>query len=200
MQYKNICEAKQLKGRRALRIPAQNQGPCNDDSFTRPLLQASSTLKDDETGYKDTIDETCWTPLNVSYRCTTDILTTYIHSKTLAEKEVLTYNDGKKLEVISLACGLVGGYAIQSSIGVSMRILIPQSTKDKMRYQTLSSLEEVIGKVPIVHIEDVIAAHVLCMENTGFTCRFLCVSDRLKSAEIATLMQSCWPDITIPDE
>lgn len=124
----------------------------------------------------------------------------YVHSKVLAEKELLSYSEGKKLEVASLVCGLVGGYTLQSSIAESMRALISQITKDKTRYQTLRFLEEVIGKVPIVHIEDVMAAHIFCVENAGSTGRFLCASDLLKSAELATLIQSCWPDITIPDE
>lgn len=30
-------------------------------------VMAASPLKDDGSGYKETMDETCWTPLNLSY-------------------------------------------------------------------------------------------------------------------------------------
>ncbi|XP_027109604.1 dihydroflavonol 4-reductase-like [Coffea arabica] len=122
----------------------------------------------------------------------------YARSKTLAEKEVLRYNDEKKLEVVSLVCGLVGGYKFQSLIGESMRVLVSHVTKAKMRYQRF--LVGVIGKLPVLHVEDVIDAHIFCVENPGFTGRFLCASDLLKSEEIATLIQSCCSESKIPDE
>ncbi|KAL3536723.1 hypothetical protein ACH5RR_000089 [Cinchona calisaya] len=197
-QYKNTSEAA-VAGVKSIADSCIKSGTVKRLIYTASVT-ASSALKDDGNGYKDFMDETCWTPLNVSFRYAIDPLVAYAHSKTLAEKEVLSYNDGNKLDVVSLVCGLVGGYTLQSSIAESMRVLVSQITKDKMRYQTLRFLEEVIGKVPIVHIEDVMETHIFCMEKTGFTGRFLCASDFLKSAEIATLIQSNWPDITIPDE
>lgn len=197
-QYKSTCEAA-VAGVKGIVESCIKSGTVKQLIYTASVV-ASSALKDDGSGYKNTIDESCWTPLNVPYRCATDLLTAYVHSKTLAEKEVLRYNDEKKLKAVSLVCGLVGGCKIQSLIGESMRVLVSHLTKDKMRYQTLRFLEEVIGKVPVLHIEDVIDAHIFCMENTGFSGRFLCASDLLKSAEIATLIQSCCPESKIPDE
>ncbi|KAL3536727.1 hypothetical protein ACH5RR_000093 [Cinchona calisaya] len=197
-QYKNTSEAA-VAGVKSIADSCIKSGTVKRLIYTASVT-ASSALKDDGNGYKDFMDETCWTPLNVSFRYATDFLMAYVHSKTLAEKEALSYNDGNKLEVVSLVCGLVGGYTRQSSVAGSIAVLISQITKDMPTYRTLRFLEEEIGKVPIVHIEDVVEAHIFCMENTGFVGRFLCASDLLKSAEIAALVQSNWPDITIPDE
>ncbi|KAL0464895.1 UNVERIFIED_CONTAM: protein BRI1-5 ENHANCED 1 [Sesamum latifolium] len=96
----------------------------------------------------------------------------YIHSKTVAEKEVLSYN-GKGIEVVSLACGLVGGDTIQSSMAESMGVLISQATNDGSSYKVLRVLEDLLAKVPIAHIQDVTEAHIFSMENSHINGRFI---------------------------
>ncbi|KAL8499726.1 hypothetical protein ACS0TY_019624 [Phlomoides rotata] len=158
-------------------------------------VMAASPLNDDGSGYKDTMDETCWTPLNLSY----DMFPDYIESKTLAEKKVLSY-DGKGVQMVSLATGLVGGDTIQSYVSSSMSVLLGQALRDEAVYKGLRVLEELMSKVPIAHVEDVIQAHIFCMENSDIHGRFLCANAFLKSAEIATLIHKHHPDINIPKE
>ncbi|KAI9072548.1 hypothetical protein K1719_045507 [Acacia pycnantha] len=52
----------------------------------------------------------------------------YTESKTESEKETLSYNEegGGSMEVVSLACGLVGGDTILSSTPQSVELLISQ--------------------------------------------------------------------------
>lgn len=110
---------------------------------------------------------------------------------------------GDKLEVISLACGLVGGNALEhaTSTPESLAVLISQNLKHKNSYQSLRFLEELNGKVPFVHLHDVTAAHIFCMENPALlTARFLCASAFLKSSEIANLLQKCQPNVEIDPE
>ncbi|XP_047965566.1 noscapine synthase SDR1-like [Salvia hispanica] len=158
-------------------------------------VMAASPLKDDGSGYKDVFDETCWSPLNITYQIFSD----YINSKTLAEKEVLRYN-GQGIEVVSLACALVGGETIQSFLPGSMNVLIAQALKDEALYKGLRELEDLDSKVPIAHVQDVIEAHIFAMEISEMNGRFLVASDFLKSVEIASLIQKHYPDITIPPE
>ncbi|KAI7988671.1 hypothetical protein LOK49_LG13G01040 [Camellia lanceoleosa] len=74
-------------------------------------VMSSSPLKEDESGYQPSFNESSWTSLNLSYTFSSDFFLAYVKSKTLAEKEVLSYNEieNGKLEVVSLACALVGG-------------------------------------------------------------------------------------------
>ncbi|XP_057780327.1 anthocyanidin reductase ((2S)-flavan-3-ol-forming)-like [Salvia miltiorrhiza] len=155
-------------------------------------VMAASPLIGDASGYKDVVDETCWTPLDLPYKMYFD----YIHSKTLAEKEVLSYN-GLGIEVVSLACGLVGGETIQSFVSDSMALLISQALSDGILYKGLRSLEDLDSKVPIAHVQDVIDAHIFAMENSNMNGRFLVASDFLKSVEIAYLIKKQYPYITI---
>ncbi|KAL3622220.1 hypothetical protein CASFOL_033631 [Castilleja foliolosa] len=161
-------------------------------------VMAASPLKDEGSGYKDFMDETCWSrsPLNISCN---DFVSDYVHSKTLAEKEVLSY-DGEGIEVVSLACGLVGGDTIQSFMSGSMWTLISQATNNRAKYETLRMLEDLLAKVPIVHVQDVTEAHIFAMENTHINGRLLCASHFLSSAEIASLLHNCGQNISIPQE
>ncbi|KAL8062851.1 hypothetical protein ABFX02_02G174000 [Erythranthe guttata] len=194
-QYKNTSEAA-VAGAKIIMESCTKSNTVKKVIYTASVV-ASSPLKEDGSGYKDFVDETCWTPLNLSYD---QMLSDYVHSKTLAEKEVLSYDGKNGVEVVSLACGLVGGDTIQSSTSESMGALISQGTNDGSRYKILRFLEELLGKVPIVHTRDVIEAHIFSMENSNVHGRFLCASDFLKSAEIASLIRKNRPNISIHQE
>lgn len=96
----------------------------------------------------------------------------------LSEQQVLSYN-GKGIQVVSLGTGLVGGDTIQPF---------------------LRSLEDLMSKVPIVHVEDVIEAHIFAMQNSHINGRFLCAAAFLKSAQIASLAHKLYAHITIPPQ
>ncbi|OMP08604.1 NAD-dependent epimerase/dehydratase [Corchorus olitorius] len=159
---------------------------------------AASPLKQDGKGLKDRLDESCWTPKDVTFPYSNEALMGYANSKTESEKELLSYNSD--IEIVSLVCGLVGGETLLSSIPESMGVLISQATKNKRRYSTLRFLEELLGKVPILHIEDACDAHIFCLEKPSVKGRFLCASAYLSSADIASHCQKLFPDIEIPDE
>lgn len=123
----------------------------------------------------------------------------YVHSKTSAEKEVLKYN-GEKLKVVSLAIGVVGGETVQSTMSSSTKVLSSQILRDKGFYRVLRFLEELSGKIPIVHVQDVNEALIFCMENSALNGRFLCASAFLKSSQIpASVQKYVLDDIKIDD-
>ncbi|XP_047951349.1 noscapine synthase SDR1-like [Salvia hispanica] len=190
-KYKNTSEA----GVDAVKIITES---CIRSNTVKRLIytasiMAASPLKGDASGYEDVVDETCWTPLNLSYQMYSD----YISSKTQSEKEVARYN-GKGIEVVSLACGLVGGETLQCFTSASMAVLIAQAMDDGTLYKGLRCVEDLLSKVPIAHIVDVTEAHIFAMENSDINGRFLVANAFLKSAEIASLIQKLHPDITIP--
>ncbi|KAG6423220.1 hypothetical protein SASPL_113609 [Salvia splendens] len=158
-------------------------------------VMAASPLKGAASGYKDAMDETCWSPLDLPYEMYFD----YINSKTLTEKVVLSYN-GLGIDVVSLACGLVGGETIQPFLSSSITVLIEQVMNDATLYKGLRELEDLDSKVPIAHSQDVIEAHIFAMENSDMNGRFLVASALLKSAEIASLIHKHFPNINIPPE
>ncbi|XP_061353004.1 NADPH HC-toxin reductase 2-like isoform X2 [Gastrolobium bilobum] len=190
-QFKNMSEAA-IAGVKSIATYCIKSGTVRRLIYTSSVV-ASSPLKDDGTGFKDFIDETCWTPLNLSF----GPHKSYTDSKTLAEKELLSYGNGKNgdgLEVVSLACGLVGGETLLSYTPLSVAVLISQVKDNEATYMALKFLEELDGKIPIVHVDDVCEAHIFCAENPSIKGRFLVASSYTSSADIANCYFQTYPE------
>ncbi|XP_060673927.1 NADPH HC-toxin reductase 1-like [Ziziphus jujuba] len=61
---------------------------------------SASQLMEDGAGVKSCVDDSCWTPLNVSFAYASDFLLAYTRSKTLVEKEILSYNEISMIIVV----------------------------------------------------------------------------------------------------
>ncbi|KAI9072535.1 hypothetical protein K1719_045494 [Acacia pycnantha] len=114
------------------------------DRNTASVSSASPLSHDDASSFKPFMDESCWTPLhhlpNLPY--SNDFLKSYTESKTESEKEILSYNEegGGSMEVVSLACGLVGGDTVLSSTPQSVEVLISQLKDSQMAFHCLRFL------------------------------------------------------------
>ncbi|GJU92303.1 anthocyanidin reductase ((2S)-flavan-3-ol-forming)-like protein [Tanacetum coccineum] len=155
-------------------------------------VTAASPLKEDGSGYKTIIDESCWTPLHLGVPYTNDYLKDYTEAKTKSEQEALKIGEDKanELEVVTLCCGLVGGGILRSG---SPSVFISQISNDMTQYKPLRYLEELLGKVPIVHIDDVCRAHIFCAETPSVNGRFLCASSFVSTGEMAKYYQKRFP-------
>lgn len=163
-------------------------------------ITSTSTLIDAATShslYRDFIDESCCTPVDTDLPFANHSLLEYVRSKTVAEKELLKYNKTGEVEVASLSTGLVGGNTIHATFSDSLKIFLSQIRGDEVYYRTLRFIEEVVGKVPIVHIEDVCNAHIYCMENPSVKGRYLCANGYLKTSEISDYFMKHYPNINI---
>ncbi|CAK8530524.1 unnamed protein product [Lathyrus sativus] len=164
---------------------------------------SSSPLKDDGSGYKDFIDETCWTPLHLPL---TALHKEYADSKTLAEKELLmSYgkdeNGSGGIEVVSLSVGLVGGDALLSYTPATVAVLTAQlKDDDEAMHQSLKFVEDICGKIPLVHVDDVCEAHIFCAENPSINGRFLLANSYASSAEIASYYLQNYPEFNLKEK
>ncbi|CAL5442667.1 unnamed protein product [Camellia sinensis] len=167
-------------------------------------VMSSSPLKEDGSGYKPSFNESSWTSLNLSYTFSNDFFLAYIKSKTLAEKEVLSYNEieNSKLEVVSLACALVGGDTLLSYFPATstLAVIISQLTGNLSCYAGLRFLQELLGSVPLLHIDDVCEAHIFCMEKKSLRGRFLCSAVDPTIQEISNYYQENYPQLKITPE
>ncbi|KAL6290448.1 hypothetical protein ACE6H2_007958 [Prunus campanulata] len=199
-QYKNTTEAA-IAGAKSIAESCLKSGTVKRLIYTASVV-AASPLKEDGSGFGDFMDETCWTPLHLSFACSNVHLKAYVDSKTLAEREILSYGNSKnaRLEVVTLACGLVGGDALLSFTPLSVAVFICQLTSSAIEYQSLRFLEELLGKIPVIHIDDVCDAHIFCIENPSINGRFLCASSFVSSAEIASYYQQHYPKFQVKPE
>ncbi|KAG6684838.1 hypothetical protein I3842_12G083400 [Carya illinoinensis] len=176
-QYKDTAEAAVA----AVRIIADS---CIRSQTVKRLIytasvMASSPLTENGVSFKSCMDESCWTPLDVSFSCADDFTLAYTKSKILAEKEVLKYNEydnGSRLQVVTLVCALVGGEAILPQLPASVETILSPLTEKLYFSKALKFLQELLGSIPLVHIEDVCRAHIFCMEKPLMKGRFLCAA------------------------
>ncbi|KAL9167622.1 hypothetical protein ABFS82_05G109600 [Erythranthe guttata] len=147
--------------------------------------------------FKPLMDEFCWSPLDLSYTYNSQFDLEYIKSKTLSEKEILRYNNEKRsegeMEVVSLACGLVGGETLLSYLPSSLPVVLSQLTSDQIYLRQLRFSQELMGSIPVVHIEDVCDAHIFCIEKSSLKGRFLCAAESRTIEEIAICYQEIYP-------
>ncbi|XP_011022524.1 PREDICTED: dihydroflavonol-4-reductase-like [Populus euphratica] len=172
--------------------------------YTATVL-ASSPLNEDGSAYKSCMDESCWTPSDLSLTYANDYVLEYTNAKTLAEKEVLSYHHFKpkdaKLEVVTLLCGLMGGETILSHVPSSVQVIISPFTGDiSGYYHGLKFVEEVLGSVPLVGNDDVCEAHIFCMEKPSMKGRFLCSAADPTVREIKAYLEENHPEFKIDEK
>ncbi|XP_039022823.1 putative anthocyanidin reductase isoform X1 [Hibiscus syriacus] len=172
--------------------------------YTASVLGASPLTKD---GFNinSCVNESSWTHVDVASTHGLQYLRTYTISKTLAEKEALRYNgeanaNGGKLEVVSLACGLVGGETLLSFVPLSMAVMFSQLIGNLSTFVALEYLEQLLGSVPIVHIDDVCEAHVFCMEKPSMDGRFICAAANPTITQIAAHFRDNYSQHQIPQD
>ncbi|KAK9121807.1 hypothetical protein Syun_019424 [Stephania yunnanensis] len=70
------------------------------------IVVVASPLKEDGSNFKDSTNDDCWAPIGISFAYSNDMLADYVSSKTLTEKEALSYNEKVNgeavLEVVTL--------------------------------------------------------------------------------------------------
>ncbi|XP_004306691.1 PREDICTED: dihydroflavonol-4-reductase-like isoform 2 [Fragaria vesca subsp. vesca] len=201
-QYKNKIEAT-IAGAKSIAEACLKSGAVRRLIYTSSVV-AASPLKEDTSGFKDIMDETCWTPLdNLPVFCSNHLLKDYTDSKTLAEKEILSYGNHNKrsgLEIVSLTCGLVGGNSLLQFTPETVTWLVSYFKSGAMEYSCMTFLEELVGKIPIVHIDDVCDAHIFCMESPSINGRFLCARSYVSSAHIASYYRQHYPELEVKQE
>ncbi|KAK6918251.1 NAD-dependent epimerase/dehydratase, partial [Dillenia turbinata] len=200
-QYRNVTEAA-VAGAKSIVMSCISSGCVKKLIYTASVV-AASPLKDDGFSFKDFMDETCWTPLDAPYPYHgVSFLKDYTDSKTLVEKEILKYGRGENdgFEVVTLACGLVGGDGLLSSMSTSQSMFVSQLANNEFMFRSTRFLEELLAKVPIIHIDDVCEAHIFCMEETSIKGRFLCASSYVATADIASYYQEKYPEFHVMPE
>ncbi|XP_004959813.1 putative anthocyanidin reductase [Setaria italica] len=164
-------------------------------------VTAASPLREDGGGYKDSINESRWTPLNLSYGFSNVHLDAYVWSKSLSEKELLGYNDGGEarpaFEVVSLACALTGGDTIQPDLWSTIPVIVAPLTGHPVHHNSLLFMQALMGSVPLAHVEDVCEAHAFCMDQPAMAGRFLCAAGYPSMRDILDRFAAKYPDLRI---
>uniref|UniRef100_A0A0E0LMZ2 NAD-dependent epimerase/dehydratase domain-containing protein n=1 Tax=Oryza punctata TaxID=4537 RepID=A0A0E0LMZ2_ORYPU len=176
-KYKNNTEAA-VDAMRVILQQCERSKTVRRVIHTASVTAASPLMENGGGGYKDFINESCWSPLNLTYDFTNAHLNGYVSSKSLSEKELLGYNSSSSpvFEVVTLACAVVGGDTLQPYLWSTIPVIVSPLTGDELCHNALKFLQALLGSVPLVHIDDVCDAHVFCMDQPSIAGRFLCAA------------------------
>ncbi|CAN1189466.1 Anthocyanidin reductase ((2S)-flavan-3-ol-forming) [Linum perenne] len=200
--YKDRIEA-MAEGSKRIAESCIKSGTVKRLIYTASVMAASPFFRDGNCyGYGPTVDESRWTPLDVPFQYSDPFTLDYTRGKTVAEKEVLKFNEidgGQKLEVVSLATGLVGGETILAQVPLSAAVIICPATGNLFGYNHgLMYMQELLGSVPLVHVEDVCEALIFCMEiKATLKGRFICAAGSMSVSEIATYIRDHYPELHV---
>ncbi|KAK7840380.1 putative anthocyanidin reductase, partial [Quercus suber] len=61
-------------------------------------------------------------------------------------------------------------------------------------------LQELLGSIPLVHIEDICQARIFCMEKPSMKGRFLCAATNPTIREVSSYFQEKFPEYQIGKE
>ncbi|GAU47761.1 hypothetical protein TSUD_387200 [Trifolium subterraneum] len=109
-------------------------------------------------------------------------------------------NGSGGIEVVTLAVGLVGGDALLSFIPSTVAVIIAQLKDNEAKYKSLKFVEDICGKIPLVHVDDVCEAHIFCAENSSVNGRFLVASSYASSAEVANYYLQNYPEFDLKEK
>lgn len=175
-KYKNTADAAVDAVREILRQCAESKTVKRvihtaSISTASPLIDVPGAA-----GYRDFIDESCWTPLDVDYPLRSAHFDKYVLSKMMSEKELLGYNDGegRAFEVVTLPCGLVAGDTVLGRAPETLENAVSPVSRNEPSFAFLRLLQRLVGSVPLVHADDVCDALVFCMDQPSLAGRFLC--------------------------
>ncbi|OEL35479.1 Anthocyanidin reductase [Dichanthelium oligosanthes] len=201
-KYKNTTEATVDAVRIILR-QCERSGTVKRVIHTASVT-AASPLREDGTGYKDFTNESCWTPLNLSYGFSNVHLDVRIRVVQVAvgegAAELQVYNEStepRALEVVTLTCGLVGGDTIQPYLCSSIPVIVSPLTGHAVHHNSLLFMQALLGSVPVAHVEDVCEAHAFCMDQPSMAGRFLCAAGYPNMRDLLDRFVSKYPEIKI---
>ncbi|KAL6841702.1 hypothetical protein ACP4OV_028214 [Aristida adscensionis] len=163
-------------------------------------VMAASPFKHDGTGFRDLVDESCWSPLIPSCDYRTEGLDGYVSSKTLSEKELLGYNagDDRAFEVVTLVCGLVGGDTLLPYVPDSVQVVVSPLTGAEPWLGGLRFMQAFLGAVPLLHVDDACEAHAFCMDPPSLAGRFLCAAAHPNLRDIVGHYRRRHPELNPP--
>lgn len=102
--------------------------------------------------------------------------------------------------MVSLVLGLVGGDTPLNHIPGSVAVVTSQLQDNEALYQSLKFLEDICGKIPIVHVDDVCEALIFCAEDPSINGRFLVANSCVSLSEIANYYFQNYPEFNLKEK
>ncbi|KAG9445400.1 hypothetical protein H6P81_016740 [Aristolochia fimbriata] len=140
---------------------------------------------------KKELDESDWNDLEL-LRPLDFVGSTYIISKTMTEKAALKFAEERGLDLVSVLPALIVGPFLGSNLPMAFHTILGLIRGDKDQMESLKMS-------PVVHINDVAAAHVHLFECSEAKGRYICSTDNPTLFELAKLISGKYPEYSMPE-
>ncbi|KAJ0974823.1 hypothetical protein J5N97_016788 [Dioscorea zingiberensis] len=121
----------------------------------------------------------------------------YIVSKTLAEKEALKFASENQMDLVTIVPTLIVGPGLSLEVPVSIHMALSLFTGDEMWINGLSAMETLSGSISMVHLKDIVRAHIFLAENPSASGRYICTAVNTSLAEIASFLTKQYPQYKV---
>lgn len=123
----------------------------------------------------------------------------YILSKLQSEQELLSYNASLSpaFEVVTLPLGLVAGDTVLGHVPETIESVVSLVSRSEPYSGLPRILQQLLGSLPLVHVDDVCNALVFCMEQPSIAGRFLCAAAYPTIHDVADHYASKFPHLDI---
>ncbi|XP_038709572.1 vestitone reductase-like [Tripterygium wilfordii] len=139
---------------------------------------------------EDIMDETYWTDVDL-LKANMQTGSSYAISKTSTEKAAIEFAEENGLDLVTVIPSLVAGPFICPQFPASVRMMLALVSGDE-------SLYHVIFNASLVHVDDVVGAHIFLFENPDAKGRYNCSSQMSTIVEIAEFLSAKYPEFPIP--
>ncbi|KAG9445402.1 hypothetical protein H6P81_016742 [Aristolochia fimbriata] len=162
-------------------------GICADSETVKRVVYISSSTTVMMNGKnKKEVDESDWTDLELLGSLN---ISPYVVSKTMTEKAALKFAEERGLDLVSVLPALIVGPFLGPNLPIAFQTILGLIRGDKEQM-------EVPKMSPVVHIDDVVAAHTLITKAKG---RYICSTENPTLFEIASLISAKYPECPMPE-
>lgn len=126
----------------------------------------------------------------------------YILSKLQSEQELLSYNGGESpaFEVVTLPLGLVAGDTVLGRAPETLESAVSPVSRNEPYFGLPRILQQLLGSLPLVHVDDVCDALIFCMQRPSIAGRFLCAAAYPTIHDVAGHYSKKFPHLDILKE
>ncbi|WCJ22858.1 NAD(P)-binding Rossmann-fold superfamily protein [Euphorbia peplus] len=166
---------------------------CLNSSTVKRVVYTSSTSAIDFNEKSEDVemmDESFWSDVEYIEKLKS-FASAYWVSKTLTEKKVLEFSEESGLDVVTVIPSYVVGPFVCPNLPASVEVVLSMILGKPEYYYLLL-------KVNIVHVDDLVRAHIFLLENHDSKGRFICSSDIISIQDLAVFLSSKYPEFTVP--
>ncbi|PIA58455.1 hypothetical protein AQUCO_00500409v1 [Aquilegia coerulea] len=149
---------------------------CSRENVKRVVFTSSistMTAKDINGTWKSIVDESCRTATDQVWNMKPSGWV-YVLSKILSEEAAFKFADENAIDLISIITTTVAGPFLTPTVPASVQILLSPITGEFVFNSILQVVNDRMGSISVVHIEDICNAHIFLMEHTTAKGPYIC--------------------------